>query len=234
MKELSIRLRIGKKLLYNHDKSTAYKAVFSINGPNDLKTPIKIKSRDQPITICTLLKSLVMITNPLWRESFVVSLTRVSNSTYLRTQLMVYGLAGYYAIKEEKPSPIDNLQNRKWTTPQWSPPTTPFAVSTNKITSLPKHNQQTNTNPFLSQVQEELNKHREEFKKQQLHNTNFDFRIGNLEATTHRIDSNVDRILDLMENNSKSKAPRTTKNMQCDSETSPYLTSLHTNGDDDL
>jgi hypothetical protein len=113
MKELSIRLRIGKKLLYNHDKSTAYKAVFSINGPNDLKTPIKIKSRDQPITICTLLKSLVMITNPLWRESFVVSLTRVSNSTYLRTQLMVYGLAGYYAIKEEKPSPIDNLQNRK-------------------------------------------------------------------------------------------------------------------------
>jgi len=52
---------------------------------------------------------------------------------------------------------------------------------------------------MLQQVQDEFNKHRDEFKKHQLRNANFNFRIAKLEHTINCIDANVDKILDLLD-----------------------------------
>lgn len=71
---------------------------------------------------------------------------------------------------------------------------------------------------MTTQIQEEFNKHKEEFKQQQLRNANFDFQIGKLETTTEWIDSNVDEILYLLRNSGHNKAPRLTEAMMCDTE----------------
>lgn len=98
---------------------------------------------------------------------------------------------------------------------------------TNKPTAHPP-----SVNPMFAKVQEEFNNHQDEFKKQNLINSRFDLLIRHLEDTTNRIDTNVDKILDIMESQAKSKAPRVTENM--DTETSSILVMLSNEGDDDL
>jgi septal ring factor EnvC (AmiA/AmiB activator) len=90
------------------------------------------------------------------------------------------------------------------------------------------------TNHALLQVQDEFNKQREEFKKQQQQNANFDFRISKLESTTSRIDANVDRVLDLLENRQSNKAQRITENMQCETEDYSAFSHINSSGDNNL
>ncbi len=67
----------------------------------------------------------------------------------------------------------------------------------------------------------------EEFKKQKQANTQFDLRINKLELTTNEIDSNVDRNLDILQQDRKASPPRSHKaqqmseNMLCDQEDHP-------------
>jgi hypothetical protein len=58
-------------------------------------------------------------------------------------------------------------------------------------------------------------------------NVTFHNKIGQLELTTQSIDGKVNCILDLFEENSACKAPRTTENMTCDEDGAP--THFHLN-----
>lgn len=98
---------------------------------------------------------------------------------------------------------------------------TNFHVHSPSVTpqpTLPPQSTQSAQHSMTTQIQEEFNKHKEEFKQQQLQNANFDFWIGKLETTTERIDSNVDKILDLLRNPGHNKAPSLTEAMMCDTE----------------
>ncbi len=72
--------------------------------------------------------------------------------------------------------------------------------------------------PHFLQIQEA-------FLKQHSLNEKFDERIGYLETTTDRIDTNVDKVLEFMEQNFSNKSPRYTDNMLCDTEDFPNLSS---------
>jgi len=69
--------------------------------------------------------------------------------------------------------------------------------------------------PKFQQIQEEI-------AKQKQANTQFDMRIGKLELTSGRIDSNVDRILNILQQDREATPPRskkfsrTSKGMECD------------------
>ena len=108
-----------------------------------------------------------------------------------------------------------------------SPPTTPKGTLQATLPS-PK--------PFVSPPQQfthpqqrakpdsNLQQIHEEIAKQKQANTQFDIRIGKLELTTGRIDSNMDRILGILQQNHTATPPRTRKcgrtsdGMECDQE----------------
>lgn len=111
-------------------------------------------------------------------------------------------------------------KNRTQQSVSYTPLPPHTSTSTNPITSqwssgIPRSN--TPEDPRITQLQEDM-------KTQKQANAQFDQRINKLELTTNKIDSNVDRILCLLQNSENVSPPgykktiRTTESMVCDQE----------------